>query len=199
MRNKFHLAILSLLLTYYFAPSNLLAQQLIWEAFVDTHKIGELVAHREVNDENVKVRIEATFNTQVPTDLHIGRLIETTYVNQILVESSASSTDYLSGNESAVQVVKKDEYYLVNTLKESFKLKHNELLGTDLLYFEEPERIREILSLFSGKLLMISSIGNHAYVLDEDGEQTTYLYQKGELSEITIVTKACTIQLRLKP
>ena len=32
---------------------------------------------------------------------------------------------------------------------------------------------------------MISSIGNHAYVLDEDGEQTTYLYQKGELSEIT--------------
>ncbi|MBO6762765.1 MAG: hypothetical protein JJ909_17550, partial [Roseivirga sp.] len=116
-------------------------QRLTYEGFLKGEKVGELVAEREVNDENVKIIIQTKLDAQLIVKIKLELYSESTYINQSLFQ--ASSTAKVNGQlKSDVQTVKYGNEYQVEVDGKKRTLAHSELLGADLFYFEEPKGIK---------------------------------------------------------
>lgn len=172
-------------------------QRLTYEGFLKGEKVGELVAEREVNDENVKIIIRTKLDAQLIVKIKLELYSESTYINQSLFQ--ASSTAKVNGQlKSDVQTVKYGNEYQVEVDGKKRTLAHSELLGADLFYFEEPKGIKHAYALSSGEMIEITETAKQTYYFKRNGKKEFHKYSEGVLDELEINHKLFTITFKLK-
>jgi len=177
---------------------NLQGQQLIYEGMMKGEKVGEIMAIREVNDENVKINVKTNLEVHLLFKIDMELSSESMYVNQSLMQASSVSKvhDHI---HSEVQTIKMNNGYKVNidgNLKETDR---KSLIGTDIFYFEEPVSIDSVYSLALGKMLdVVRGEKSNEYYFENDGAKQFHRYQNGILQELEIDHASYSIVFRLK-
>ncbi|NVK86165.1 MAG: hypothetical protein HWE21_17690 [Cytophagia bacterium] len=198
MKIKVQILLLGLLvLALICSPNKANSQELVYEGFMRGKKVGELVATREVNDENtritLKTNIEAHMLVKITVELHS----ESMYTNQSLVH--ASSISKVHGNvKSDVQTVKKGDFYEVQVDGDVKTVNHTSLVGADIFYFEEPKNINSVYALAMGEMLQVEKGEANVYYFEHDGKKEYHKYIDGILHEVEISHTLYTMTFKLK-
>ncbi len=160
-------------------------QTLMFDVYKDTVKLGYFKAVREVNDESEKIVVT--------------RYYESVEQGRLSTEEWVSKSTYMDGalQESLVtlQIGNQEQIWHAtyptengNRFEYSPYSKHNyftkPLYGDDLLYFEEPVKIRKVYSLFNGELRKLSK-KDQTYTFKVFGQKRHYHYESGVLTHIT--------------
>lgn len=189
----FALIILALLCSQNTANS----QELVYEGFMNGKKVGELVAIREVNDENTKIilktNIEAHMLVKITVELHS----ESMYANQSLIQASSISKVHGSV-KSDVQTVKKGGFYEVQVDGDVKTVDKNSLIGADIFYFEEPKNIDSVYALATGEMMKVEKGEGSIYYFEHDGKKQYHKYSEGILHEVEISHALYTMTFKLK-
>jgi len=171
------------------------AQTLTYDAILRGHKVGEMEVVQEVSDNKTAIvsntHIEAHLLFSITLDIEIN----STYVDGVLVESQAQT--FQNGKlHSSTMIHKADQGYRIDNDGIKSTLNKDALIGADLLYFEEPSKIKEALALVSGEYLTIDQDTDDLYFFIHDGKKEKHRYDNGELEEVVIDHKLYTVTLK---
>ncbi|MCE7993629.1 MAG: hypothetical protein HEP71_16715 [Roseivirga sp.] len=190
---------LASLLILAFAHQHVSAQSLKYDAFVDSEKIGEMTVVKEVNDEADKISVKGFY--KIVRDSLINFKFESyaTYMNGILMEAEAKT--WFNDHKPLVTNTfggQGDSYFLERSwIKVSEPLMKTELYGTDILYFEEPERLKNIYDLYTGGYMRIEPAKTGSYNLIFSNRTYLFQYKDGVLTEFTNAFGAYIITFKL--
>ncbi|WP_420386243.1 DUF6134 family protein [Roseivirga sp.] len=178
---------------------SLSAQELVYEGFLNDKKVGELQVIREVNDENTKIMVSSLIEVHALVKISVELSSESMYVNQHLMQSSAT-TKVHGDVRTDIQMIKKSGYYSLENNGKSSRINKSAILGADLLYFEEPINIKRVYALATGDELEIvkSDEDENAYYFQHNGKKEYHKYVEGVLHEIEINHMLYNITFRLK-
>lgn len=185
----------SLLVVSMFGLGSLQSQTLYYDASLHGHQVGELVIKKEVSDNKTSIISKTHIEAHLLFSLTVDITTESVYVNDILVESETISKQN-DKIHSSVMIYQKDQGYIINIDGDEDLLKESELLGADLLYFEEPKQIKKSLALASGELLQIQRDEKGRYFFIHDGKEELHEYENGKLDNVEINHKLYTIILK---
>lgn len=189
----------SLILILCLSCLSVTGQELIYEGFLNDKKVGELQVIREVNDENTKIMVSSHIEVHALVKISVELSSESMYVNQHLMQSSAT-TKVHGSVRTDIQMIKKAGYYHLENNGKRSRINESAILGADLLYFEEPINLKRVYALATGDELQIvrSEDDDNAYYFQHDGKKEYHKYVEGILHEIEINHTLYSITFRLK-
>lgn len=173
------------------------AQELHYDAFMKGKKVGELIATREVNDENTKIIVKTKVEAHLIVKISVEVNTESFYIDQSLMQSSAITRVH---NEvrSDVQMIKKSNSYVVDVDGRKKEIRATSILGADIFYFEEPKNIKTVYALATGEQLKVEKGGESIYFFERDGKKEYHKYLNGTLTEVEINHALYSITFKLK-
>lgn len=173
------------------------AQTLTYEAFMKGHKVGEMVAVREVSDNKISIHSSTHLEVHMLFRLKVDVISKSIYMDGELKESEASSKQ--NGHlHSSVMIHQTDNGYDINIDGDLSQIKDKSIIGADELYFEEPTDLSHTIALASGQYLDIQKGQNGEYFFVHDGKKESHQYKDGILQQVIIKHKLYTVIMKLK-
>ena len=160
-----------------------MGQTLKYEAFHLGRKVGSLTVTREVSDERTKIKVVSDFTGKLKPIDFFRYETRSTYMDQKLIEAEGF---FKSGSDlnSFITLFFSEESYYLETSDLSTELGPDNVLSTDLFYFEEPFQIKSAIFIRSGEQLSIEKLKDEpgSYALSGPVLKIINHYKSGELS-----------------
>lgn len=156
------------------------AQKLTYKIVFNKEDIGNLIAERDAQKENVHYILKSKMTVDKIVNVEIDYRLESDFKNGKMTHSSA----YQKVN-SRVQVSSSTQWdgstYNIQTIDMSTILRNKAItFNMCALYFNEPVNLKEVYSDALGKFLRIRQAGKHRYELIlPDGKKNYYNYASG--------------------
>ncbi len=173
------------------------AQTLVYDAFLENRKVGQLTVVKEEVDNVIRIHSRTEIRANIPFLVTVELDVKSSYLNGVLVESKAVST-HNGKVYSTVNIMQSSDGYTLEKDDKITELTDEKLKGADCFYFEEPRTSIQVIALASGEHYEIettTSPGEYVFVRDKRDENRYYL--NGILQEVDINHKLYTVILKL--
>lgn len=177
------------------ASTSAFAQTLIYDGFIKGHKVGEMKAVREINDESIKISVNTHVEAHMIFKITVDFSSESTYMNnKLLIGEAESKTN--GHSKSLIHTTLKNGYYEVNNDGKISRVNENDMVGADYYYFEIPQNGERVYALATGIMLNISKVSDTAYYFEHDGKKELHTFKDGVLEQLEISHRLYTITFK---
>lgn len=177
---------------FLFLPLLSLGQTNIYEAYIKSHKVGEMKVVKEINDEGIKINVDTHIEAHMLMTITVDFKSRSTHMNNMLIDASAESR--ANGHlKNSVQTHFSNGKYQINLDGKEKTLAQSDLLGADLYYFEVPKNGQKLYSLATGEMITVQKESDSKYYFVHDGKKESHLFDEHGLKELTINHRLYTV------